>query len=112
MGHFTDILVTKSKNFQWLLAVVMVALIGVLDYRTEPELSLALLYLVPIFQAAWFAGRYAGIFISCISAAVSIGLVTCTPPLPSENIIKEAERMMYAAKGEGKNKVKCAVLPR
>lgn len=70
MRLITDILVTKSKYFQWLLAIGMVALIGVLDYRTEPELSLALLYLVPIFQATWFAGRYAGIFMSCISAAV------------------------------------------
>jgi diguanylate cyclase (GGDEF)-like protein len=70
MGHFTDILVTKSRNFQWLLAMGMVALIGVLEYRTEPELSLALLYLVPIFQATWFAGRYAGVFMSCISVAV------------------------------------------
>jgi len=70
MGHFTDILVTQSKNFQWFLSIGMVALIGVLDYRTEPELSLALLYLVPIFQATWFAGRRAGVFMSCLSAAV------------------------------------------
>jgi diguanylate cyclase (GGDEF)-like protein len=70
MRHFTDILVTQSKNFQWLLAIVMVALIGVLDSRTEPDLSLALLYLVPIFQATWFAGRRAGVFMSCLSAAV------------------------------------------
>ncbi len=70
MRHFTDILVSRSKNFQWLLAIVMVALIGVLDYRTEPDLSLALLYLVPIFQATWFAGRRAGVFMSCLSAAV------------------------------------------
>ncbi len=70
MRHLADILVTRSKNFQWLLAMVMVVLIGVLDYRTEPELSLALLYLVPISQATWFAGRRAGIIISCASAIV------------------------------------------
>ncbi len=70
MRHLADILVTRSKIFQWVLAIVMVALIGVLDYRTEPELSLALLYLVPISQATWFAGRRAGIIISCASAVV------------------------------------------
>jgi len=70
MRHITDILVSKTKNFQLLLAIGMVALIGVLDYRTEPELSLALFYLVPIFQATWFAGRNAGIIMSFISAAV------------------------------------------
>jgi hypothetical protein len=65
MGHFTDILFTKSKNFQWLLAIVMVALIGVLEYRTEPTaLPCADL------SATWFAGRHAGIFKSCIRAAV------------------------------------------
>lgn len=62
-----EYLVSRSSAFQVSLAVGLVILIGIVDHRTEPELSLALLYLVPIFQATWFAGRTAGSFISFLS---------------------------------------------
>lgn len=59
----------RSRRFQWSLALAMVLLIGLLDFRTEPEFSLLLFYFVPIFQATWFIGRAAGVAISCLSAA-------------------------------------------
>jgi diguanylate cyclase (GGDEF)-like protein len=58
----------ETKLFSLLSALGMVALISFFDYHTEPELSLLLFYLIPIFQATWFIGGRAGVSISFISA--------------------------------------------
>jgi len=49
--------------------VLLVGLIGLLDYLIGPEILLGLLYLVPISLAAWFAGSKSGILVSCLSTA-------------------------------------------
>jgi len=50
------------------LALCMVALgVGVLDWVTGPELSLAVLYLVPITLAAWHLGRRPALIVSLVS---------------------------------------------
>ena len=44
--------------------IALVPLIALGDYATGYELSLAILYLVPIFAATWVLGRAYGIAIS------------------------------------------------
>jgi hypothetical protein len=55
--------------FEVLLTLVFVALIGLLDYATGPDLSLYILYFGPVCYAAWFIGQAAGIGISFASGA-------------------------------------------
>ncbi|HEV2007088.1 MAG TPA: hypothetical protein VGQ88_00045, partial [Burkholderiales bacterium] len=54
-----------QHTLAWLQAcVVLVILIAFGDYATGYELSLAVLYLVPIFVATWVLGRTHGIVMS------------------------------------------------
>jgi diguanylate cyclase (GGDEF)-like protein len=49
-------------------AVVLVGLLATLDELTGIEISFALFYVGPVFLAAWFAGPWAGVAISVLSA--------------------------------------------
>ncbi len=49
-------------------AIVMVLLLGVLDYLTGYELSFSIFYLLPVLFAGWFAGRGTAVSISLMSA--------------------------------------------
>lgn len=50
--------------------VLLVALIGALDYWSGTEIALTILYLIPIALGAWFVGPRAGILLALLSAAV------------------------------------------
>jgi signal transduction histidine kinase len=56
-----------SRLSLMIVGLVLVGLIGALDYLTGPELSFSIFYLIPIALAARFGGRQAGIFISATS---------------------------------------------
>lgn len=62
----------KSKNYRkYLLTVfclLVATLIGVIRYLTGPEFALSLFYILPIALATWYAGRWAGVMVSLISA--------------------------------------------
>lgn len=49
-------------------AVALVFLLGYLDYRTGPEISFYVFYLVPVSLAAWSSGRAAGVGVAVLSA--------------------------------------------
>jgi len=60
------------------LGVVAVSLglvlaVSILDYVTGSEVSVSLLYLIPICYGAWFANRCVGLFVAGISAAAWLG---------------------------------------
>lgn len=57
-----------SRSFLILLSFLLTVLIGMIRYVTGPELALSFFYLFPILIAAWYAGRWAGIVMSAISA--------------------------------------------
>lgn len=50
------------------LCVVLVILIGVIDYQTGYELAFSLFYLIPICLATWVSGRDLGLLMSILSA--------------------------------------------
>ena len=57
----------QSKTFLITLSLVIVLVLGVIDYQTGEELSVAVFYLVPVALVTWYVGRWAGVFISCVS---------------------------------------------
>ncbi len=62
------------------LSLVLLVVIGSLDYFTGSEISFAVFYLIPIAFAAWYLGWMAGFSLSVLSAAfwwfVDFSLVT------------------------------------
>ena len=50
------------------LCIVLVLLIGVIDYQTGYELAFSLFYLIPICLATWVIGRDMGLLISILAA--------------------------------------------
>lgn len=57
----------QSKTFLITLSLVIVLVLGVIDYQTGEEISIAFFYLGLVALATWFVGRWAGVFISCLS---------------------------------------------
>lgn len=53
-----------------LITLILVVLIGGIDYATGPYLSTSILYLIPVFLAAWWLDKKSGILISLICAIV------------------------------------------
>jgi signal transduction histidine kinase len=68
-----DAYLRHRSDLWWFTAcVLLVAAITVLDYATGHELSLAILYLAPIFVSAWRLGRETAIAIAMMSAMGSL----------------------------------------
>src|SRR5271165_5206989 len=63
---------------------LLVAAIGLLDYWAGPDISLAVLFLVPVVAAAWWAGRTQGMLIALAAAmAWHVGNALHFPSTPS-----------------------------
>jgi signal transduction histidine kinase len=61
---------TMPKPALLAMGLVLVLLLGVVDFLTGAELSTSILYLFPIVLATWLTGRRGGILISLASALV------------------------------------------
>ena len=59
-----------SKASVYLVAYLVVIVIGFLDYKTGAEISLSFFYLLPITLLVWQNGKKPGIFISLISTVI------------------------------------------
>jgi thiamine transporter ThiT len=60
----------RSRPFVLTAALLLVSLLGVLDYLNGPDVSLLIFYAVPVFVAAWYAGRGAG-FLTCAASGLA-----------------------------------------
>ncbi len=60
----------RSRPFLLVLALLLVAAFGLVDLASGPEISVYIVYLVPIALAAWYVGQRAGTFVA-ISAALA-----------------------------------------
>ena len=58
----------SQKFLAVLLCIMLVLLIGVIDYQTGYELAFSLFYLIPICLATWVSGRDVGLLVSILSA--------------------------------------------
>ena len=59
-----------STSFALLISLVLVMILGLIDYQTGFELSFSFFYLVPVSIAAWGIGQNAGVMVSGLSAIV------------------------------------------
>ncbi|MGA7938175.1 MAG: GGDEF domain-containing protein [Kovacikia sp.] len=48
----------------------LLLLLGIIDYLTTADISLAIFYLIPITFGTWFAGRWCGFFLSLEAALI------------------------------------------
>ncbi|MGZ8581083.1 MAG: sensor histidine kinase [Actinomycetota bacterium] len=94
----------KSPLLVAVLGLAFIAVVSVLDYLTGPDLSLSLLYLMPIGLVTWNLGRRWGavaVVISTVAALVSDVLsspsTTTTDPVPYWNGIVRFAVFLAAA---------------
>lgn len=71
-----------ARQSKWTVSLalfLLMLLVWALDYLTGPELSSAILYLVPIGIAAWWLGRTPGILASLLGTVLWLvtDLTTC-----------------------------------
>jgi diguanylate cyclase (GGDEF)-like protein len=52
---------TPQKIIFILLSIALTGVLGAWDYVSDPDLSLLIFYLIPLFLAVWFAGDLSGI---------------------------------------------------
>lgn len=62
----------RSQPFRMVFSLALVALVGMLDFRTGFELNFFAFYLIPVSLAVWFVGRRFGILVSAFCVVVSI----------------------------------------
>lgn len=60
----------KSHATLVAMALVTVLYVGALDYVTGPMVALMVFYLIPIIFAAWFVGRWAGVFVAIVAGLI------------------------------------------
>jgi len=68
--RLTSFFERRSRHFVVTAALLLVALLGVLDYLNGPDFSLLIFYVVPVFVAAWYAGRGAGL-LTCAASGLA-----------------------------------------
>jgi diguanylate cyclase (GGDEF)-like protein len=66
----TSFLERRSRRFVVTAALLLVSLLGVLDYLNGPDVSLLIFYVVPVFVASWYVGRRAGL-LACAASGLS-----------------------------------------
>ena len=68
--NVTAFLNQRSKFFPVAAGLLLVALLGVLNYLSGPDVSFLIFYIAPVFLAAWFVGRAAGLWM-CLASGLS-----------------------------------------
>jgi diguanylate cyclase (GGDEF)-like protein len=85
--NVVEFLERRGRIFWGIVGAVLVVLLGILDFETGYEISISLLYLIPIALVSWFAGARFGLFASAASALAwfiadySSGLVYSHPSI-------------------------------
>jgi signal transduction histidine kinase len=72
LGELNEALIRQSKAFLITSGFTLVLLVGVIDYATGAELSVSILYLIPISLSVLFVNRRIGVFLSVFSSAVGL----------------------------------------
>jgi diguanylate cyclase (GGDEF)-like protein len=65
LAEFID---RRSKSVLFLFGLLVVFLIGYIDYLTGKEITVTIFYMLPITFVTWYVGAGSGIFISVIAA--------------------------------------------
>ena len=59
-----------SPTSSAVFSILVLLLVGIIDYVTGPDMSFGLFYLVPVSFAAWFAGKQMGTFVGALAGVV------------------------------------------
>jgi len=70
MMNVKDHLNSLPKPLVITLSVIILGMVGIIDYLTGPNFSLSILYLIPVLLVSWYAGRLPGIAISFACALI------------------------------------------
>jgi signal transduction histidine kinase len=62
----------QSKPFLIAIGLILMLLVGMVDYLTGTELSISIFYLLPISLSAWLISKRIGIFMSILSSAMEL----------------------------------------
>lgn len=71
----------NEKSLNLVYAVLLICLIGTIDYLTGPEIVVSVFYLLPISLAAWYVGRSAGYTMAVFTLAVWIVSESLSTPI-------------------------------
>jgi signal transduction histidine kinase len=71
---------THSPTSAVVSSVLVLLLLGVIDYDTGPKLSFSVFYLVPVSFAAWFAGKRTGTFVGCLAGLIWLAADVASTP--------------------------------
>ncbi|HWS56862.1 MAG TPA: GGDEF domain-containing protein [Pyrinomonadaceae bacterium] len=66
----TEFLARRTKTFHLTTGLLLVILLGALDYLNGPDVSFLIFYTAPVLLAAWYVGRWAG-RLMCAATGVS-----------------------------------------
>jgi K+-sensing histidine kinase KdpD len=66
MAALLDIIEKQPKWVVILIGLVLIVLIGLIDYLTG-DYSILVFYLLPVSLVSWFAGRWPGVMVAIIS---------------------------------------------
>ncbi|MBN1897942.1 MAG: GGDEF domain-containing protein, partial [Spirochaetes bacterium] len=58
---------TGKKLFYGVISLIIILMLGILDLSSNPNLSLLIFYLLPLFICTWYLGEWAGVFIATFS---------------------------------------------
>ncbi|HEY2329882.1 MAG TPA: sensor histidine kinase [Verrucomicrobiae bacterium] len=72
MSALTNQFEKRPKTFAMTVGMVLVAVIGIVDYLAGYAIFFSAFYLLPVALAAWFVGRGFAIVISVLSVIVSV----------------------------------------
>lgn len=79
--------IEKGSPLLWTFTgLVIIGLLGILDYLTGNEITLSLFYLIPIVLVTWAAGYNAGLFMSFMSALILLYAETASGQIYSHPI--------------------------
>jgi diguanylate cyclase (GGDEF)-like protein len=68
----------RSASFIFVASLLLVVLLGVLDYLNGPDFSLLIFYAVPVFVAAWYSGRRDGLLVCAASGLTWLAVAYAT----------------------------------
>jgi signal transduction histidine kinase len=78
----SDLQTLLNPQVSTILSSLVLLLVGVLDYLTGPHISLAIVYLLPVIFAAWFAGKDNGMLVAVVASLVWVSADVATFPPP------------------------------
>lgn len=70
VGKLSDYFSGRSENYLISMGILLVIIVGGINYLTGYFLSFSIFYLIPVGFVTWFASKRPGIFISIFSAFV------------------------------------------